>query len=223
MLESELLVGTVGWNHDDWVGGFYPDDLPDDWRFGYYTNRLRALLVPADHLEDPQVDPAAWNDDLFPGFRLVVEWRVPVTGSMQSAQALLERCTPVLDNIDAWLVTLAAPADAETVSAIELLASRRPVCLGGENNKPLAFDISAVTNATVCWQADREPRPQPGGRFMVALTGETNPRTVRDMIDKIDAWAKETGKVTGAALFFSGNKAAETALQARTIAELMGV
>lgn len=223
MLESELLIGTVGWNHDEWVGGFYPEDLPDDWRFGYYTNRLRALLVPADHLEDPQVDTAAWNDDLFPEFRLVVEWRVPVAEPMQSAQALLERCAPVLENIDAWLVTLSAQADAETVSAVELLASRRPVCLGSENNKPLAFDVSAFTDATNCWQADQEPRPQPGGHFLVALTGDNNPRTVRDMIDKIDAWAKETGKVAGAALFFSGKKAAETALQARTIAELMGV
>jgi len=223
MLESELLVGTVGWNHDEWVGGFFPGDLPDDWRLGYYTNRLRALLVPADHLQDPQVDMGAWNDDLYPEFRLVVEWRAPVADPLQSAQALLERCAPVMDNIDAWLVTLAAQPDTDTVKAIELLADLRPVCLGGENGSPLAVDVSAITDATICWPADQAPRPQPGGHFLVALTSETNPRTVRDMIDKIDAWAKETGKVSGAALFFTGKTAGEVAVQARTIAELMGV
>ncbi|VAW49972.1 hypothetical protein MNBD_GAMMA04-2188 [hydrothermal vent metagenome] len=42
----ELQIGTYGWRHDDWVGDFYPDDLPEAWQLDYFSNVYRVVLVP---------------------------------------------------------------------------------------------------------------------------------------------------------------------------------
>jgi hypothetical protein len=41
-------IGARGWDHAGWMGGFYPDDLPHDWRLGYYANEFSLVLVPAE-------------------------------------------------------------------------------------------------------------------------------------------------------------------------------
>ncbi|RDH83252.1 MAG: hypothetical protein DIZ78_14735 [endosymbiont of Escarpia spicata] len=56
---------AVGWDHSAWQGGFYPDDLPEDWRLTYYANEVpMALWCKAD---EAQVE--SWIDDVEEGFR----------------------------------------------------------------------------------------------------------------------------------------------------------
>jgi len=43
---AELQVGTYGWRHDDWMGRFYPDDLPEAWQLDYFSHVFRVALVP---------------------------------------------------------------------------------------------------------------------------------------------------------------------------------
>lgn len=44
--EQRVRFGARHWQHADWVGGYYPEDLPEDWRLGYYANELGAVLLP---------------------------------------------------------------------------------------------------------------------------------------------------------------------------------
>ncbi len=70
----ELLVVAVGWDHDPWSGGFYPDDLPRDWRLTYYANVFRGVLVPAPATAAADTGTAeAWLEDTPEGFRFVLE------------------------------------------------------------------------------------------------------------------------------------------------------
>lgn len=46
MSEVRLQIGTCGWEHKDWLGSFYPDDLPESWRLDYFSNELNVVLVP---------------------------------------------------------------------------------------------------------------------------------------------------------------------------------
>lgn len=41
-----LLLGTVGWERADWLAGYYPDDLPPDWRLAYYGNDCDCVFIP---------------------------------------------------------------------------------------------------------------------------------------------------------------------------------
>ena len=44
---QQVLVGAVGWNCPHWSGGFYPEDLPEEWMLSYYNTQFQAVYVPA--------------------------------------------------------------------------------------------------------------------------------------------------------------------------------
>jgi hypothetical protein len=60
IMTEPLMIGTRGWNPDS-GSDFYPAELPDDWRFCYYSNNLRSVLVPQETWDAVQrADVAQW-------------------------------------------------------------------------------------------------------------------------------------------------------------------
>jgi len=225
MLQAELLIGAAGWENENWIGGFYPQDLPEDWHFGYYTNRLRSVLVPAKLWQSPEIDSLinTMLEDLYPEFRMVLQWELP-TGddAVELAREFLEHSRPVDGNVDAYLVEVSGPATAAGVEALEQLQQHHPVCLNSRNTR-IDPGFSSLEGVSLCWLADSQELPEAQGQFLVTLTGITDPRGIREIVEKIDAWPEGLPSAQGAALYFINDKAADTASQARTIAELMGV
>lgn len=41
-----MHVGLRGWAHPALIDAYYPEDLPEEWRLGYYANEFLATLVP---------------------------------------------------------------------------------------------------------------------------------------------------------------------------------
>ena len=225
MLHTDLLIGAAGWENEKWVGGFYPADLPEDWRFGYYTNRLRSVLVPAGTWTAADTEPliATMLDDLYPEFRMVMQWDLPAgDDATVRAEEFLDKTRPLDTNVDAYLVSVSGPASSVRLKAIEQLQQRHPVCLMG-SDAPVGKEFSAMDGVSLCWLTDVQPKPMAQGQFLVALSSTTEPRGIREIIEKIDAWPESLPAARGAALFFINEKAADTAFQARTIAELMGI
>jgi len=225
MLHTDLLIGAAGWEHEKWVGGFYPADLPEDWRFGYYTNRLRSVLVPAAvwNTADTEALVATLLDDLYPEFRMVLQWDLPGSDNATAlAEEFLEKTRPLEANVDAYLVSVSGSASGVRLEAIERLQQRHPVCLMGRD-APVDKEFSVMEGVSLCWLTDVQSKPTAQGQFLVTLSSNTEPREIREIIEKIDAWPEGLPSVHGAALFFINEKAADTAFQARTIAELMGV
>lgn len=71
---KEPLVGTRSWNCDSWANEFYPEELPLDWRFCYYSNALRSVSVPSQIWESaarPEV--GQWVEDSDTDFHFVLE------------------------------------------------------------------------------------------------------------------------------------------------------
>lgn len=46
MRNFNVYTGTIGWEHANWNGGFYPDDLPEDWRLSFYNTQFRCVYLP---------------------------------------------------------------------------------------------------------------------------------------------------------------------------------
>jgi hypothetical protein len=64
----------VGWDHAAWRGGFYPEDLPPEWRLSYFANAFPGVLIPWEdwyRLDKPSLN--AWRDDVAGGFRFYLE------------------------------------------------------------------------------------------------------------------------------------------------------
>jgi hypothetical protein len=69
-----IEVITRGWDSPDWIGAFYPDDLPEEWRLSYFANVFGAVLVPLDLWRgaDPKV-LVGWAADVPDGFGFYLE------------------------------------------------------------------------------------------------------------------------------------------------------
>lgn len=61
MSETQFLIGQNGLNFES---DFYPDDLPEEWRFDYYATQFKALSLPIDSTQDlPQILAELEHDD----------------------------------------------------------------------------------------------------------------------------------------------------------------
>lgn len=54
-----LIVGTLGWKRDSWLGHYYPPDLPDEWQLAFYANDFSGVLIPA--IEWQAADNRQWR------------------------------------------------------------------------------------------------------------------------------------------------------------------
>jgi hypothetical protein len=84
-----LRIAPRGWDHSSWVGSFYPDDLPADWRLAFFCNEFDALLVPENQwrLMAP-TEVGAWRADCGPRMRFYLERGSAEEGDMSFVEAL---------------------------------------------------------------------------------------------------------------------------------------
>ncbi len=69
-MQKTILVGV-----DDWLrfandGEFYPDDLPAEWRLGYYANEFETACISLDQTLAGICQDLQWLEDLADGFQL---------------------------------------------------------------------------------------------------------------------------------------------------------
>ena len=233
-MNEPLMIGTRGWEHALWLGDFYPDELPPDWRFCYYSNNLRSVLVPQDiWTETGRAQVVQWVEDCDLAFRFVIELPATLGVSLTSArrepdiERFLETIEPVAGRLAGllWRAGADAPADSGAFEElIHRLADIAPLCVDlpdGPWRAPQLLAALARQGAGLAWHCGREPAPHPGGRLMVAYASAAPAREVRRFIEQLAQWQQHDAR---AGLFFSEpERAAKAAQEARLIAELMGV
>jgi len=73
-LKQTINIGTYGWQHPQWVGSFYPEDLPQDWQLTYYSNEFNAVMVPADYWSGcSEADSEQWRESVHEKFKFYVQ------------------------------------------------------------------------------------------------------------------------------------------------------
>ena len=50
-MQLEIKVGVFDWDRFATQGGFYPDDIPQDWRLAYYSNEFACACLSLRHHE----------------------------------------------------------------------------------------------------------------------------------------------------------------------------
>jgi uncharacterized protein YecE (DUF72 family) len=226
-MTEELMVGTIGWDHDSWVGNFYPDDLPDDWRFAYYSNDYRAVLATANHFTEADKETVSeWVEDCDEAFGFVVE--VPQiclnTAGVDSLQVFLGDIESLHSRTRGFLLSLVETTSqmvAQLQPRIELLQEFGPVCIDFENESESSdrlIQLMAEYNLGSCWHPETSETPRVGGALMLALSDEEDPRRQRKIIETLEQWMQQGNGVAG--LFLESPEAAS---QARIIAEMLGV
>ncbi|MFZ5467121.1 MAG: hypothetical protein ACOZAI_07635 [Pseudomonadota bacterium] len=102
-----IALGCFDWRHAAWQGGFYPDDLPAEWRLTFYANEFDALGLEAAAWLEPSLDElGGWVADTREGFRIYpelparavpdLEARLKALGPRLGATLAGEGCSPEL-------------------------------------------------------------------------------------------------------------------------------
>ena len=235
MAES-LMVGSYGWEHAVWVDSFYPAELPDDWRFCYYSNNLRSVLVPGDAWSVPTRPPVTqWVEDSDPSFRFILELPStvckPLTHGKHDAELdhFFEMAEPILPRVAGLLLRLTShtPVFLDWFEQLlNQLTRIAPLCTdlaSPEWRTSAALAAADRQGAGVAWHCAQEDVPHPGGKLMVAIAPVAEARTVRGWIEKLAQWQGHSQEARAGLFIEPSGQSARAAQEARLIAELMGV
>jgi hypothetical protein len=218
----EIFVGARGWNYPEWSGEFYPEDLPEDWRFSYYSNELQAVLVPCDYLRRyPLEEWAEWVEDAPKEFAFYVE--LSDTSSWTDVHEVLEVLGELLKGI---VIVIDKLPDIEALaSLIKHAKAIAPVCIHSSGDKVSDQDMQTLRSChevNECWNGeDGTPVWGYGGAAVLLRDSrkQNSPDILRQMIEKGIEYA---GTCDAIALFFTGDSPKISDMRnARTITDLL--
>jgi hypothetical protein len=70
----QCYLGTVGWDHPEWQGLFYPEELPTEWRLAFYNNTFDCVYIPYAQWSEVEPDVIeSWMDETQDRFRFILE------------------------------------------------------------------------------------------------------------------------------------------------------
>jgi len=223
----DILVGARGWEHSSWRGGFYPDDLPRDWRLSYYANAFRAVLVPAERLGEASAgEVAQWREEVPEGFRFFLEVSggliETLRGDVSDFLAYTGAIGDTVGGIVLDLESAPLPAAAGLGGWLEQLAGQ--FTLGARwRGGPLAAEAGTLLDAHGvgrCWRSGDEEHAvgvQACCGFLRAPVQDI--RRLREQVESFMAWSASCGQ---AFLCFEGDPGIYGEMeQARVIAELL--
>ncbi len=221
-VNTTLFIGGQGWDHDAWVGDYYPEDLPPEWRLSFYANEYSAVLVPWVGWAAGRAEAQRWLDDTPEGFRFVLE----VAADCPDLGAELRAMEPLRPRISALLVCHgdAVVGEAAPLATVRELSNSYPLCLELEQPhhlSPTQRVALKVNDAGIAWQPELPADvagPVPVG--LVAGDAIVSPRTLRTVVEDFMTFA--TG-CPQAMLFFRGQPPRiDNLVTAQTIATLLG-
>lgn len=187
-----LILGARGWRHDHWVGNFYPDDLPQDWWFSYYSNEFHSVLVPFEYLQTVPADGIRqtvqeWIDDTDESFKFFLElpWHIALEDLMQ----VLEPLTPQLGGV--YLTEMdRVKNDKKDIVHIEAVVKTvqqvAPVVINWQGLDDKWFSIAQGYQLGCYWQPEDSELGQCNSQLAIAeVTHEIvhNPKTLKNIIE----------------------------------------
>ena len=205
--EPRLRIGPCGWDHPGWQGGFYPDDLPADWRVAFLGAAAQAVLVPARTWADAgPAGCAHWAAEVPDAFRFYLEVDQP------DGLAAARSCAAAFGDRLGGLLLRRVPAGR----AAAMLEA------GAGGGAPVSLPAAAGPGPTWRLWADAETLPT-AGRVGVLLLG-TEGRDLRALRRSLEAFAQaRDGDADLAVLVTDRHPSAARLRELRVLAELLGL
>ncbi|SCZ50582.1 DUF72 domain-containing protein [Thiohalomonas denitrificans] len=206
-----MQIGAYGWDHDGWQGHFYPDDLPAEWRLGYYAGEFSAVVVPvADWIGLTPEMADEWRSDTSAEFRFYLELPGEGAPSMEPGR-LSAIAAPLGERLGGLVADFGCEPPPRALLAGEWTALA-PVGL-------IAAADCADAQVDIC-SSDGSRCRGPGRLALRRCTeSRVEPRALREFLELLAATGAEEG------LLWCGREpdVPETMHQARIVADLLGV
>lgn len=207
-METGLLIGCFGYDYPQWSPDPYPEELPPEWRFCYYSNEVRSVVLPAALLadaDDGQIE--GWARDSDEAFRFVLELTPGLLGAQpeHGFAALRRRLTPIEQRLAAAMV-------------IEQASESWLTSLAQSTDLPLCGPGNGATSGRVWRPADLPGTSISQEGILLALVKNCEIKQLRFIIERLQQQHADTG------LFFCEPASAwQQVKQAQQLADLMGV
>jgi hypothetical protein len=172
-MSHALMLAAVGLEGPGWDSEYYPDDLPEDWRLGYYANEYPGVLIPAAvWAEDPDV--AQWLEDVSEGFVFYLQFNDRMPG------ADLNRALMAAEQMEGCLQGLIL--EAEGNEAYENLLEHLSSILPGH----MLAVMTPFRDMPLCWQGNSGDCG-PYGPGLLRLEQDMPPRQLRALLEQFCA------------------------------------
>ncbi|BAS68229.1 hypothetical protein [Bathymodiolus septemdierum thioautotrophic gill symbiont] len=146
MNKTEFLIGRSGLGLQD---DFYPDDLPEDWRFDYYAAIFKTLSLSIDTDEDlDQIFADIQEDE--EGFYLVLTIEESQLSDAISLQKLLSTVQEYANDF----ILFCEVSDAPSKAIMTILADYK-VCF--QSSKALKLNLKEVSVANTVLSFNQYP------------------------------------------------------------------
>jgi len=197
-------IAAYGWEHPEWDGVFYPEDMPGEWRLDFYCNEFRAIVIPAEKWAGSDCDPLdEWVGALGDDTRVYLE--LPPE---PPASRVREAVAAMTGRVAGFVGRAPSRVSPEQLGAPVGIWSRQPV----------------DTAAGIGWCRPEQggiPRCTGGGLASAWVGSEPiEPMHLRRVMEGLAAG----GRADNAVLVFEGRPPSLKLMRdARTLAELMGL
>lgn len=195
--EYRILIGANGWLHTAWQDGFYPDDLPEDWHLGFYSNEFPVVLLTAQLWPRINGEIAEWledcNDELgfvceIPGSLLALTDRDKVISSINE---YIEKLLVLQEHLLAIILPV-QKMSASLEAIINEINSPVPVCIQ-LNNETVAEESMSIQKMCeknrwpLVWQGNGDAAGLGYGSIAMSRinTHDMDMRQLRDVVETI--------------------------------------
>ena len=206
MSKPEIWIGARGWRHESWLGGFYPDDMPQEWWLAYYSNEFDSVLVPWDYLKDARPDTLqTWIEEASDSFVFFIE--LPLSAPKELVVKILETLGPRLGGILLNSITTTDEITSDVIAAadwIEIAKAHAPIAVY-RKSLTSSGDLIAQQYQWGCyWRPDAENCHQCHGDLGIA---EVQSGTIHDpkSLKNILEHCRSVQGPTTIGLFFGGD------------------
>jgi len=221
--KPEIRVGARGWNFEQWNKEYFPDDLPEDWRFSFYSNDFQAVLVPADYLNQFSLDDwQEWIEDTDKGFWFYVE--ISESASWDDVEPYLKIFGDKLKGIVVAIEKLTSmDLLATLINRAKQLSTVSIRCIDKDVSDEDMMTLQSCYEINDCWNG-RSDAPnwsynESAAIIIRDITDDNNPESIRKIVEQGMEYA---GGRESIALFFAGESPKVSDMQnARTIIELL--
>lgn len=216
-----ILIGSLGWQHDAWQDAFYPEDLPSEWRLGYYSNEF-PLAVITDNERRDEAQLLESLDDCREDMLLLLS--VAITRGDDPALGRACRLCEQFPRQAGLLLQIEPSAIADPDAWLEQLGrecGELPVCVmpAASLNEPWRAALQAHG---IGWGWNRQSDREGLGIGPLAIMQVEQGVTPRELRERIEAGLAVSNEPRQVALVFAGEPPdIEAMRQARTLDELM--
>ncbi len=118
-------IGSIGWEHEQWINHYYPEDLPVDWLFSYYSKQFQTVwLSPNDLLNKTADQIQHCIDDCEQGFEFLLE--MPMLDPSLDVKQWASQAALLQPHILAYVIPVTAVLSVDDIkSRLSLLAAEK--------------------------------------------------------------------------------------------------